>query len=67
MAHEQSEQRSEQKASAQEAAMAVMMAMAAMAAKDHVPQSQDTKQTQHFLFLHVSRFACTVVSPSVRA
>ena len=51
MAHEQSEQRSEQKASAQEAAMAVMMAMAAVATKDHVPQGQDTKQTQHFSFL----------------
>ena len=47
MAHEQSEQRSEQKASAQEAAVAVMMTMAAVATKDHVPQGQNTKQTQH--------------------
>ena len=39
-------QRTEQKASAQ-SAMAMMMAMAAMATKDHVPQGQDTKQTQH--------------------
>ena len=31
--------------------MAVMMAMAAVATKDHVPQGQDTKQTQHFSFL----------------
>ena len=47
-AHEQSEQRSEQKASAQEAAMMiVMMAMAAMAAKDHVSKSKGSKQTQH--------------------
>jgi hypothetical protein len=46
-AHKQSEQRSEQKASAREAAMAVMT-MATMTAKNHVPQGQDTKQTQHF-------------------
>ena len=62
MAHEQSEQRSEQKASAQEAAMAVMMAMAAVATKDHVPQGQDTKQTQHFSFL---RFVVSYV-PVIR-
>lgn len=43
-AHKQSEQRSEQKASAQEAAVAVIMAMAAMAAKDHVSQGQDTNR-----------------------
>ena len=55
MAHEQSEQRSDQKASAQEAAMVmmVMMAMAVMTAKDHVSQAQDTKQTQHFSFLRI--------------
>ncbi len=59
-AHEQSEQRSEQKASAQEAAvMMVMMAMAAMTAKDHVSKSQGSKQTQHFVFLQFSRFVCT--------
>ena len=35
------------------AAEAMMMAMAAMATKDHVPQGQDTKQTQHFSFLRL--------------
>ena len=60
MTYEQSKQRSEQKASAQEAAMVtMMMAMATMAAKDHVPQGKSSKQTQHFLFLQFDRFACT--------
>ena len=62
-AHEQSEQRSEQKASARESAMMmvmmVMMAMAAMTAKDHVPKSQGSKQTQHFVFLRFGRSVCT--------
>jgi len=30
----------------------VSMIMMVMTTKDHVPQSQDTKQTQHFVFLH---------------
>ena len=64
MAHEQSEQRSEQKTFAQEAAMAMpMMTMATMATEDHVPQGQDTKQTQHFVFL---RFVVSHV-PVIRA
>jgi len=59
-AYKQSEQRSEQDASAQEAAMpTMMMTMAAMATKDHIPQGQDSKQTQHFEFLHSGRSACT--------
>lgn len=49
-AGKQPDQRTEQKAFAQ-SAVAMMTAMAAMAAKDHVPQGQDTKQTQHFSFL----------------
>ena len=59
--HEQPQQRSKQDASAQEAAMAmvVMMTMAAVATKDHVPKSQDSKQTQHFLFLQFRRSVCT--------
>ena len=52
-AGEQSEQRSEQNASAQEAAMVtvvmMMVAMAMTATEDHVPQGQDSKQTQHFV------------------
>ena len=39
--------------------MMVMMAMAAMTAKDHVPKSQGSKQTQHFVFLHFGRSVCT--------
>ena len=42
--------------------IAMMMAMAAMATKDHVPQGQDTKQTQHFSFL---RFVVSYV-PVIR-
>ncbi len=38
--------------------MAMMMVMATMSTKDHVPQGQDTKQTQHFSFL---RFAVSYV------
>ena len=60
MARKQSEQRSEQKASAQEAAMAMtMMMMAVMSTEDHVPQGQDTKQTQHCDVPPFRRFACT--------
>ena len=33
--------------------MAMVTMMMAMATKDHMPQSQDTKQTQHFVFLHL--------------
>ena len=55
-AGEQSEQRSEQDASAQEAAMVTVMMMVAMAmtaTKDQVPKTQDSKQTQHFVFLRL--------------
>jgi len=79
-AHEQSEQRSEQKASAQEAAMAMpMMTMATMAttaAENHVPQGHETRCTQHCDVPPYSRSVCTGqcvageplsdVSPSVR-
>ena len=58
-AHEQPEQCSEQKASSREAAMVMMVTMAAMTAKDHVPQGQDTKQTQHFFLPPFCRFMCT--------
>ena len=67
MARKQSEQRSEQKASAQEAAMAMtMMMMAVMSTEDHVPQGLDTKQTQHCDVPPFRRFACTGYSVRVQ-
>ena len=37
-----------------------MMTMAVMSTEDHVPQGQDTKQTQHCYVPPFHRFACTI-------
>ena len=43
-----------------------MMMMAVMSTEDHVPQGQDTKQTQHCDVPPFRRFACTGYSVRVQ-